>query len=117
MQAVIELKFGPDGMFRGGARHSAWRRPDRVAETAQRPSSAAIDATVAYCEYVYRRYGRFLTYPPPFRTVLGYQAGHSRRRVLRPPLPPRSPERDPAPAHGTMARGELGSTSRDYATC
>jgi hypothetical protein len=38
-------------------------------------SAAAVAATVAYCEYVYRRYGRFPAYLAPFRTVVGYQAG------------------------------------------
>jgi hypothetical protein len=39
-------------------------------------SDRAIDATVAYCEYVYKRYGRFPAYSGPFRTVLAYQAHH-----------------------------------------
>jgi hypothetical protein len=33
-------------------------------------------ATIAYCEYLYARYGRFPAYSAPFRTVLGYQASH-----------------------------------------
>ena len=37
-------------------------------------SQAAIDATIAYCEYVWGRYGRFPAHLPPFRTVLVYQA-------------------------------------------
>lgn len=76
VKAVVELKFGADGVFRGGARHGAWREPERVAAAAREPSPAAIEATIAYCEYVYRRYGRFPAYPPPFRTVLGFQASH-----------------------------------------
>ncbi|MGH7888346.1 MAG: hypothetical protein ACREPG_10795 [Candidatus Binatia bacterium] len=34
------------------------------------------EAATAYCEYIYQRYGRFLAYLPPFRTVLGFQACH-----------------------------------------
>ena len=76
VRAVVELKFGEDGIFRGGARAGAWRHPDRVAEAARPPAAAAVDAAIAYCEYVHRRYGRFPAYPPAFRTLLGFQAGH-----------------------------------------
>jgi len=40
------------------------------------PSAATMDATVAYCEYLFRRYGRFPVYTAPFRTVIGYQVSH-----------------------------------------
>ena len=40
------------------------------------PSKQAIAATVAYCEYIYERYGRFPAYSAPFRTIMGYQATH-----------------------------------------
>lgn len=76
VRAVVDRKFGKDGVFRGGAGASAWTEPSRVAEAAKEPSAAAVDATIAYCEYVYGRYGRFPAYPPPFRTVLGFQANH-----------------------------------------
>jgi len=76
VKAVVELKFGAGGIFRGAAGNSAWRESETIAAAAREPSQAAIDATIAYCEYVYRRYGRFPAYAPPFRTVLGYQAGH-----------------------------------------
>jgi hypothetical protein len=76
VRAVVAFKFGEDGVFRGGARHGAWRDPGRVAAAAPAPSEAAVDATIAYCEYVHDRYGRFPAYPPPFRTVLGFQASH-----------------------------------------
>jgi hypothetical protein len=76
VEAVVALKFGENGIFRGGSRHSAWREPGPIAQAAQGPGPATVDAAVAYCEYVWRRYGRFPAYPPPFRTVLGFQAGH-----------------------------------------
>jgi hypothetical protein len=38
-----------------------------------RPSAAAIDATIAYIEYVYERYARFPAYAAPFRTIIGFQ--------------------------------------------
>jgi len=76
VHAVVDRKFGPNGIFRGAVGQGAWREPERIATAAREPSAAAIDATVAYCEYVFRRYGRFPAYPAPFRTLLGYQAGH-----------------------------------------
>jgi hypothetical protein len=39
--------------------------------------AAAVRAVIeCNCDYIYRRYGRFPTYMPPFRTVLGFQACH-----------------------------------------
>jgi hypothetical protein len=37
------------------------------------PSESAVEATIAYCNYVYDRYGRFPAYTAPFRTVIGFQ--------------------------------------------
>jgi hypothetical protein len=76
VRAVVDFKFGPEGVFRGGTRFSLWRDPASIEKTAKPPSAAAQDATIAYCEYVYRRHGRFPAYAPPLRTVLGFQAGH-----------------------------------------
>jgi len=76
VRAVVDLKFGVQGIFRGGSQGSAWAKHGEV--TAQVPSisDAAIAATTAYCEYVWNRYGRFPVYMPPYRTVLGFQACH-----------------------------------------
>jgi hypothetical protein len=76
VRAVVETKYGAHGLFRGGAAHSAWREPAAIASAVPEISSAAVDATIAYCEYIYARYGRFPAYIPPFRTVLGFQACH-----------------------------------------
>jgi hypothetical protein len=76
VRAVVETKYGAHGLFHGGAAHSAWREPAAIASAVPEISSTAIDATIAYCEYIYARYGRFPAYIPPFRTVLGFQACH-----------------------------------------
>jgi hypothetical protein len=76
VEAVLATKFGPVGAFRGGATASAWRDPEAAGGAIAPPSARAVDATVAYCEYVYERYGRFPAYFAPFRTVLGFQATH-----------------------------------------
>jgi hypothetical protein len=39
-------------------------------------SEAALNATISYCEYLWKRYGRFPVHMPPFKTVLGFQAAH-----------------------------------------
>jgi len=76
VEAVVESKFGARGVFRDPAGPSAWRRRDEVIGQIPAISNAAIDATIAYCEYVWDRYGRFPVYMPPYRTVLGFQACH-----------------------------------------
>jgi hypothetical protein len=75
VRAVADRKFGPQGIFRGGALHSAWREPESIAASAA-PSEVAVAATIAYGEYVYRRYGRFPAAGGPFRVALAYQAHH-----------------------------------------
>lgn len=76
VNAVVELKFGAQGAFGPAGPASAWA--NRSAVTGQVPplSDATIAATIAYCEYIWRRYGRFPAHMPPYRTVLGFQACH-----------------------------------------
>jgi hypothetical protein len=76
VRAYVESKFGPRGVFRGGAALSGWRDPARATGEIPAPSEPAIEATVAYSEYLYDRYGRYPVYGAPFRTVLGYQVTH-----------------------------------------
>jgi hypothetical protein len=76
VRAVVELKYSKNGVFRGGSSQGAWLDPSRISSQAAGPSQQAIDATIAYCDYVHKRYGRFPAYQPPFRTVLGFQANH-----------------------------------------
>ena len=73
---MVDAKVGSQGIFRGGAIHSAWRDPTAVAKASPAPSEANIQAAIAYCEYVFKRYGRFPAYAPPMRTVLGFQVNH-----------------------------------------
>lgn len=75
VRAVVALKYGPSGIF-GGRAGSAWRDPRAIAGAVEGASDRAIEATIAYCSYVHRRYGRFPAYQPPFRTVLGFQTNH-----------------------------------------
>jgi hypothetical protein len=76
VRAFVQTKFGTDGTYRGGMRRSAWL--DAVSHTAEipAPSAAALQATIGYCDYVFRRYGRFPAYTAPFRTIIGFQVCH-----------------------------------------
>jgi hypothetical protein len=74
--AIVDIKYGSQGTFRGGITQSAWRDPAAIAKGIPKISERAVDATIAYCQYIYGRYQRFPAYMPPFRTVLGFQACH-----------------------------------------
>ena len=76
VRAVVEAKFGPEGIFRGGARAGSWREPKAVVRRVPPIKPEVVEAVIAYCEYVYKAYGRFPAYVAPFRTVLGCQATH-----------------------------------------
>jgi hypothetical protein len=75
--AYVDYKYAQGaGTFRDGGAASAWRDGAAVQAGIPRPSDRSIAATIAYCDYVYRRYGRFPASNGPFRTVLAYQAHH-----------------------------------------
>ena len=76
VRAVVELKFGANGLFRSDGHGSAWANHRATTNAVPKVSDAAIAATIAYCEYVWGRYGRFPVYMPPYKTVLGFQACH-----------------------------------------
>ena len=76
VHAVVEAKYGTSGMFRSQGHGSAWPKHNDVVQQVPRVSDAAVAATIAYCEYLWKRYGRFPVYMPPYRTVLGFQACH-----------------------------------------
>jgi len=76
VKAVVEIKFGPGGVFGNAGPGSAWANHSEVEGKMPRVGERAIDATIAYCEYVWDRYGRFPAGMPPYRTVLAYQACH-----------------------------------------
>jgi hypothetical protein len=76
VRAFVESKFGTDGAYRGGAQQSSWRDAAASAAKIPGPSDAAVQATTAYCDYVFRRYGRFPAYTAPFRTIIGFQVCH-----------------------------------------
>jgi hypothetical protein len=75
--AFVESKYAEgQGTFRDGGAATAWRDGERVQRGIPSYSDQAIEATIAYCEYIYNRYGRFPVNSGPFRTLLAYQAHH-----------------------------------------
>ncbi|HEU5086970.1 MAG TPA: hypothetical protein VFT99_05975, partial [Roseiflexaceae bacterium] len=64
------------GTQHDGGEHTAWRDGRFVQGAIPRYSDRTVAAAIAYCDYVYRRYGRFPSSSGPFRTVLLYQAHH-----------------------------------------
>jgi hypothetical protein len=75
--AFVDYKYAQGrGTFRDGGAATGWQDGAAVQAGIPRYSDKAIAATIAYCEYVYRRYGRFPANSGPFRTVLAHQAHH-----------------------------------------
>ncbi len=73
--AFVAAKFaGGKGAFRDGGKNTAWLDGERVQAGIPEYSATAVEATIAYCEYVYQRYGRFTAACGPLRTTLAYQA-------------------------------------------
>jgi len=73
--AFVAAKFASGkGAFRDGGANSAWLDGGRVQQGIPEYPATAVEATIAYCEYVYERYGRFTAACGPFRTTLAYQA-------------------------------------------
>src|SRR5581483_2601521 len=75
--AFIETKYAAGrGAFRDGGSLTGWKDGAAVQAGIPTYSDRAIEATIAYCEYVYRKYGRFPSNSGPFRTILAHQAHH-----------------------------------------
>ncbi|MGW4370063.1 hypothetical protein ACWEKT_30900 [Nocardia takedensis] len=74
--AFIDYKYAAGtGTFRDGGKQTGWRDGAAVQAGIPKYSDKAIAATIACCDYLHRRYGRFPTCGP-FRTVLAHQAHH-----------------------------------------
>jgi hypothetical protein len=72
--AFVDYKYDEGrGTLRDGGATTSWRDGPSVQGGIPRYSDNAVAATIAYCEYVYERYGRFPANSGPFRTVLAHQ--------------------------------------------
>jgi hypothetical protein len=75
--AFIEYKYAPArGTFRDGGAATAWSDGRAVQSRIPAYSHEAIAATIAYCTYVYERYGRFPASSGPFYYLVAFQAHH-----------------------------------------
>ena len=74
--AYVDAKYGANGTLTNLNGRSAFKDAETVARGIPRCSEKAVEATIAYCNYVYDRFGRFPATNGPFRTVLAYQAHH-----------------------------------------
>ena len=75
--ALVEQKYAAGkGAFRDGGGLTGWRDGAAVQAGIPKYPDHAIEATIACCEYIYHRYGRFPPYNGPFRSLLAYQAHH-----------------------------------------
>ncbi|HET8678675.1 MAG TPA: hypothetical protein VFM39_01040 [bacterium] len=73
--AFVDSKYAEGtGTLRDGGVAAGWSDGPSVQAGIPRYSDKTIAATIAYCDYVYSRYGRFPATSGPFRTVLAYQA-------------------------------------------
>lgn len=77
VRAFVEWKWGSEGAFRDGARRSWWRDGAGAARQIEAPPEQAVEAAVAYTDYLFRRYGRFPATSAPFRTTIGCQVCHA----------------------------------------
>jgi hypothetical protein len=73
VRAVVAAKTA--GFTQAGT-NGIWSPGKVTANQIPAVSEAAIAATTAYCEYIWRQYGRFPAYLTPFRTVVVFQACH-----------------------------------------
>jgi hypothetical protein len=75
--AFVDYKFAAGrGTYRDGGVATGWREPATIQAAIPKYSDRTIAAVVAYCDYVYSRYGRFPSHNGPLRTILAYQAHH-----------------------------------------
>jgi len=75
VMAFVDYKYSRgQGTLRDGGTSTSWKDGTGVQAGIPAFSDAAIAATIAYCDYVYNRYGRFPANSGPFRTVLAHQA-------------------------------------------
>ena len=54
----------------------SWRDPQQVQTAIPHFNNDCVEATIAYCTYLYESYGRFPAYFGPLRTTLAHQTHH-----------------------------------------
>ena len=72
--SLIASKFGPGGIYMTSDRQP-WNNP-AIKPQVPRHSEQGIAATIAFCEYVIRTYGRFPAHVDAFKSIVACQAHH-----------------------------------------
>jgi hypothetical protein len=76
VKAYLDYKFRTGRNTLHGNGPSPWRDSGSVRKAVPQYSERAIDATIAYCQYLVDRYGRFPATISAFENGLAYQAHH-----------------------------------------
>jgi len=76
VEAYVEDKYGQHGSLRDPIAGGMWKSPTAVEDGIPRASKAAVETTVAYCTYLFERFGRVPATNGPFRTVTAFEAFH-----------------------------------------
>jgi hypothetical protein len=77
VRAFVAYKYASGtGTFRDGGAATAWKDPARVQSGIPAYSEKTIEAVIAYCTYVYERYGRFPASSGPFTNLIAFQTHH-----------------------------------------
>ncbi len=74
VREIVASKFGNSGTY-GKGRGTPWIGHESAIGIPSH-SEGAIAATVAFCEYVYRTYGRFPAHADTFKSIVACQAHH-----------------------------------------
>jgi hypothetical protein len=73
------LSFKRDNVTRAqvvASYEGSWKSPQQIQESIPKFSDECIAATIDYCTYIHKTYGRFPAYFGPLRTTLAHQAHH-----------------------------------------
>jgi hypothetical protein len=77
VHAFVDAKYAEGrGVFRDGSELGPWNDPKGLQASIAGYTDRNVDAVVAYCEYVYGRYGRFLGNFGPLRNLMAFQVHH-----------------------------------------
>ena len=75
--AFVDSKMSDSrGTLKDGSAANLWKEPRTVEAEIPGYSDNCIAATIAYCDYIYRRYGRFPAYFGTYFTTLAHQSHH-----------------------------------------
>ena len=77
VHAFVDTKYGEGrGIFRDGSDLGPWTDAKGFQESVVGYTDRNIEAVIAYCEYIYDRYGRFLGNFGPLRNLMAFQVHH-----------------------------------------